>query len=46
MNELLLEIAGFLNLIAQGHIPVPEHAKREAVQLLQKIGDAATTDPR
>jgi hypothetical protein len=35
---LLIEIAGFLQLIADGHVPSTTHAADEAKQLLEKIG--------
>lgn len=39
-EQLLLSIAGFLNLITNGMVPVPAHAKTEATELLEKIGEA------
>lgn len=39
-KALLIQIAGFLTLIASGVIAAPEHAMREAKELLDKIGDA------
>lgn len=38
LGPLLLELAGFLRLQADGAVPVPAHASREAAELLDKVG--------
>ncbi len=37
--EVLMQVAGFLKVIAEGHITVPEHARKEAAELLEKISN-------
>lgn len=35
---LMFQVAAFLRLQADGIVPVPDHVKREASELLEKIG--------
>ena len=37
-KALLLEVAGFLTLITNGVIAVPDHARTKAEKLLNRIG--------
>ncbi len=37
-TKLFVQLAGFLSLIQGGGIPAPEFAKKEATELLNKIG--------
>lgn len=38
-QRVLLGVAGFLRLLAEGHLPVPDHARKEAAEHLNKIGE-------
>lgn len=40
-TSLLLQISGFLTLLSNGVIAVPDHVKMEATELLDKIGEEA-----
>jgi len=35
----MLQIAAFLRMQADGYVPVPEHVRKEAAELLQKVGE-------
>lgn len=45
MNILMLEIAAHLKMVSEGLI-APDQAKREAGELLEKVGQATAGDTR
>ncbi len=47
MNEhLMLQIAGFLKMQATGMVLVEEHVRKEAGELLEKVGQALVDEKK